>query len=53
MEVKLELTVVKDNKCFYKYVNKRRSKENLHLYWKQRGGIVTKDEEKAEIFNTS
>lgn len=41
VEVKLELklaTAVKYNKCFYKYANnKRRAKQNLHLYLKQRG----------------
>ncbi|KAJ7404374.1 hypothetical protein BTVI_72474 [Pitangus sulphuratus] len=39
--------------CFYKYINnKRRSKENLCSLLDTAGNIVTKDEEKAGIFNT-
>ncbi|GAB0187132.1 mitochondrial enolase superfamily member 1 [Grus japonensis] len=46
-------TVVRDNKkCFYKYIsNKRRAKENLHPLLDVGGNRVTKDEEKAEVFN--
>jgi len=46
-------TAVKDNfKSSCKHIsNKRRAKENLHPLLHEGGNIVTKDEEKAEIFN--
>ena len=47
-------TVVKDNKkCFYKFINSNRMiRENLPRLLDAEGNIVTKDEEKAEVFNT-
>ncbi|KAF1442156.1 hypothetical protein FQV24_0000798, partial [Spheniscus mendiculus] len=44
--------VVKDNKkSFYKYIDKKRGKENLHPLLDAGGNVVTKDEEKAEVLN--
>ncbi|NXM07615.1 PO22 protein, partial [Tyrannus savana] len=56
-KAKLELdlaTSVRDNKkSFYRYINnKRRDKEKLHFLLDMGGNIVTKDEDKAEVFNT-
>ncbi|KAK4815416.1 hypothetical protein QYF61_001404 [Mycteria americana] len=45
-------TVVRDNKkCFYKYNNNKRAKENLPPLLDVGGNVATKDEEKAEVLN--
>ncbi|PKU41658.1 rna-directed dna polymerase from mobile element jockey-like [Limosa lapponica baueri] len=49
----IELNVVMDmkgnNKSFYRYVSdKRKINENVGLLWKETGGLVTQDTEKAE-----
>ncbi|KAJ7425173.1 hypothetical protein BTVI_03850 [Pitangus sulphuratus] len=58
MKAKFELdlaTSVKDNKkSFYRYISSRRTdKENLHSLLDMGGNIVIKEEDKAEVFNTS
>ncbi|NXR49252.1 RTJK polymerase, partial [Hippolais icterina] len=46
-------TLVKDKKCFYKYINgKRKGKTNLCFLLDEGGDLVTADEEKAEVLNT-
>ena len=45
-------TIVRDNKkCFYKYVNKKKAKENIYPSMDTEGNIATRDEEKAEVLN--
>jgi len=54
VQLKLRLaTVVRVNKkCFYKYINNKKSaKENLHPLLDAVGNIANKDEEKAEVLN--
>lgn len=44
-------TVLRNKKCFYKYVNRRRAKENLHSLLDVAGNVHIKDKEKAELLN--
>ncbi|XP_054058617.1 UPF0462 protein C4orf33 homolog isoform X2 [Rissa tridactyla] len=45
-------TNIKDNKkSFYKHINKKRARENLHPLLDAGGKVATKDKEKAEILN--
>ncbi|KAK4832671.1 LOW QUALITY PROTEIN: hypothetical protein QYF61_024967 [Mycteria americana] len=49
LEPNLATATIKN--CFYKYINKRRAKENPHPLLDAGENIVTKDEEKAEALN--
>ncbi|PKU46175.1 rna-directed dna polymerase from mobile element jockey-like [Limosa lapponica baueri] len=51
LELNLAINIRDNKKSFYKYVNKKRVKENLHPLLDAGGNIATKDEEKAEILN--
>ncbi|PKU42713.1 rna-directed dna polymerase from mobile element jockey-like [Limosa lapponica baueri] len=51
LELSLAINIRDNKKSFYKYVNNKRVRENLHPLLDARGNIATKDEEKAEILN--
>ena len=53
LELKLASVVSDNKKCFLKYVNsKRRSKENIGPILVEDGHLTSRDEEKAEAFNS-
>ncbi|GAB0187326.1 hypothetical protein GRJ2_001197900 [Grus japonensis] len=52
----IELNLARDTKgnkkSFYRYINdKRKTRENVGPLWKETGNLVTRDMEKAEVFN--
>jgi len=52
LELRLDIVVRDNKKCFYKYINnKTRAKQSLHPLLDVGGNIATKDEEKAEVLN--
>ena len=54
LELNLATKVKENNKYFYKYINsKRRSRENFHPFLDTESNMVTKDQDKDEVFNAS
>ena len=54
IELSLATKVKDNNKYFYIYINcKRKARENLHPFLDTEGNMVTKDQDKAELLNTS
>ncbi|GAB0180563.1 mitochondrial enolase superfamily member 1 [Grus japonensis] len=51
-EISLARDVKGTKKSFYRHVSdKRKMRENVGLLWKETGDLVTRDMEKAEVFN--
>jgi len=52
IELKLARDAKSNKKSLYRYVSdKKKARENVGPFWKERGDLVTQDMEKAEVFN--
>ena len=52
LEMNLATRVKENNKYLYKCINsKRRARDNLHPFLDAEGNLVTKDQDKTEVFN--
>ena len=52
LELSLATKPKENSKCFYKHINsKRKARENLHRLLNAKGNLVTKNQDKAEVFN--
>ena len=52
LDLNLATKLKENNKYFFKDINsKRRARENLHPLLDAEGNLVTKDQDKAEVFN--
>lgn len=52
LKIHLASAVKDKKKCFYKYINKRRTKDNLYPSLDAGGNRVIKDKERTEVLNT-